>query len=43
MVLKMEKTTTTPTVVEGLVGAELYDLNGSLIAGKLDVLGLMQN
>ena len=35
------KTTATPTAVEGLVGAELYDLNGGLIAGKLNALSLM--
>ena len=37
------ETTTTPIAVEGLVGAELYDLNRGWIVGKLDALGLMGN
>ena len=37
------ETTATLTVVESLMRAELYDLNGGLIVGKLDVLDLTRN
>ena len=40
VILGMRETTAIPIAVEGLVGAELYDLNGGLVAGKLDMLGL---
>lgn len=37
------ETTATLIAVGDLAGVELYDLNRSLIAGILDVLGLTQN
>ena len=42
-VLGARKTTAIPIVVEGLMGAGLYDLNGGLIMGKWDTLSLTQN
>ena len=42
-VLETGKTTVILIVIEGLVGAEFYDLNGGLIARKLDVLGLIRS
>lgn len=42
-VLGTGEATATLTAVKGLVGADLYDLNGGLVAGKFDVLGLAQS
>ena len=43
VVLGMGDTIATPTTIKGLVGAELYDSNKGLVAGKLDALGLTRS